>query len=111
LLESIGYEINCVSNGNAAIELYKNALKQKNPYILVIIDLSIPGGMGGEETIKWIRKMDSNAKAIVFSAYSNSPIISDYKKFGFNGIITKPFKIEDFSDVITKIISEKSIKK
>ena len=69
------------------------------------MDLTIPGGMGGKETIKELIKIDPNVKAIVSSGYSNDPVISNFKQYGFSEIIAKPFVMEELSEVLHKVIS------
>ena len=70
------------------------------------MDLTIPGGMGGKECIKRLLEIDPSINAIVSSGYSNDPIMSQYKKFGFKGVITKPYKIEDLSKILFDIVEK-----
>ncbi|MGR3176492.1 MAG: PAS domain-containing hybrid sensor histidine kinase/response regulator [Candidatus Anammoxibacter sp.] len=104
-LSFIGYEVECAEDGDKAIDMYKKAMESGNPFDVVIMDLTIPGGMGGMEAIKKLREIDGKAKAIVFSGYSNDPIMSDYEKFGFNGVIDKPFEIKDMNKVLQQVIN------
>jgi len=75
------------------------------PFSLVILDLTVKGGMGGKETIKALRKLDNKTKTIVMSGYSNDPIISNFRAYGFDGVIPKPFTISELSSVITDVIA------
>ena len=68
------------------------------------MDHTVPGAVGGKETIKNLRKFDDTVKVIVSSGYSNDPIMADYKKYGFNGVLPKPFSINDLSDLLRKIL-------
>ena len=68
------------------------------------MDLTIPGGMGGKETVIEIFKIDPEAKVIVSSGYSNDPVMSDYKSYGFSGVVSKPFKMQELSSVLNKIL-------
>ncbi len=95
ILENFGCIVEIANNGEEAIEKYK-----LNKFDLVIMDLTIRGGMGGEDAIKEILKIDSNAKVIVSSGYYSNPIVANYKKYGFVGALLKPFKIEDLKNVI-----------
>ena len=70
----------------------------------VIMDLTIPGGMGGNEVIKKILNIDPRAKIIVSSGYSNDPIMSDFKSYGFCDVMAKPYNIEDMDRVLIKIV-------
>lgn len=102
---SIGYNIKTVKDGKEAIELYKKANESSKSFDVVVLDLTIPGSMGGKETIKELRKFDAKAKAIVMSGYSNDPIMADYKKYGFDGVICKPFMIDELNDVLQNVIN------
>jgi len=104
MLNFIGCEVDFASDGEEAIEIYKEAVENNKNYDLVIMDLTVPGGMGGKETIKVLRAFDPNVTAIVSSGYSTDEVMSDFKKYGFKGIIVKPYKIEDLSRVINEII-------
>ncbi|MDP3286239.1 MAG: response regulator, partial [Desulfobacterales bacterium] len=78
-------------NGAEAIEMYKKARESGKPYDAVILDLTIPGSMGGEEVIKILLNIDPEVKAIVFSGYSEGEIMSNYREYGFKGMMPKPF--------------------
>ena len=71
----------------------------------VIMDLTIPGGMGGEETIKHLLKIDPKIKAIVSSGYSAGGVISNFKDYGFKGVINKPYTMEELSNELNKVLS------
>jgi CheY-like chemotaxis protein len=95
-------------DGGEAIELYREAREVSKPFHVVIMDLTIPGGMGGREAIKRLLEIDPEIKAIVSSGYSNDPVISEYKKYGFSGVVAKPFKIQELVDVLNRIMQETS---
>ena len=103
LLNQFGYNTDISTCGEEMLEKYKEAIMQKKPYICVIMDLTIPGKMGGKEAIIKLLKLDPNAKAIVSSGYSNDPIMSDYQSFGFSGIIAKPFNASELLKIIKDI--------
>ncbi|MGR3319370.1 MAG: PAS domain-containing hybrid sensor histidine kinase/response regulator [Candidatus Anammoxibacter sp.] len=100
----IGYEVECAEDGDKAIDMYKKAMDSGNPFDVVIMDLTIPGGMGGKEAIKELHKIDAKAKAIVFSGYSNDPIMSAYEQFGFKGVIGKPFELKAMNEVLKRVM-------
>jgi PAS domain S-box-containing protein len=106
ILGVLGYESECARDGNEAIEKYQSALELGKPFSLVIMDLTIPGGMGGKETIERLRQIDSNVRAIVSSGYSNDPIMSEYWKYGFNGVVPKPYKVHELSQTIKQVMEE-----
>jgi DNA-binding NarL/FixJ family response regulator len=97
--------VNTAKDGTEAILKYQEALRAGSPFNLFIMDLTIPGGMGGKETIEKLLKIDPSVKAIVSSGYSNDPVMADYKKYGFIGTITKPYRVEEVSKIIGKIIN------
>jgi PAS domain S-box-containing protein len=105
LLKKAGYSPIGVSNGTQTLEIYSEALSQKDPFLVIIMDLTIPGGMGGKETVKKLREIDPTAKVIAFSGYSNDPIFTDFKEFGFDGVLSKPFSIEEFMQTIESVLS------
>jgi PAS domain S-box-containing protein len=104
---SFGYQVSLASDGTAAIELYKSALASGEPYEVVIIDLTVPGGMGGQETIAHLRDLNPKIKAIVSSGYATDPVMADYERFGFTGVISKPYKIDELNEVIHKALEGK----
>ncbi|MBI5643766.1 MAG: response regulator [Deltaproteobacteria bacterium] len=106
ILTFTGYKAEFVAEGKQAIETYRKAQKSAEPFDAVIIDLTIPGGMGGRETIKGLLDLDSKVKAIVSSGYNNDPIMADYSKYGFKGAVRKPFSALELSKALHKIISE-----
>ncbi len=101
ILSSYGYVVDFARNGEEAVSLY-----QDNAYDVAILDLTIPGGMGGKETMKELLKIDPRAKVIVSSGYSSDPIMSDFKQYGFRGVIAKPYRIEELEEVIERVIAE-----
>jgi CheY-like chemotaxis protein len=104
MMEHLGYEVEIVKDGHEAINLYKKAKESSQPFDTVIMDLTVRNGMGGKETIKNLLEIDPGVKAIVSSGYSNDPIMADFKKYGFTGVITKPFEIKELSEVLHKVI-------
>jgi PAS domain S-box-containing protein len=106
VLSNLGYEVNTVDEGIRAIEIYKEALELNEPFDAIIMDLTIPGGMGAKDTIRLLDKIDPNVKAIVSSGYFNDPIITDYAKYGFKGVIVKPYGIKELSSILNNIITQ-----
>ena len=106
ILMELGYEVSCASDGAETIALYQDAARSGRPFDAVIMDLTIPGGMGGKETIRQLLSIDPQATAIVSSGYSNDPIMSDFEKYGFRGVATKPYRIEKLSWVLHDVLRE-----
>jgi two-component system cell cycle sensor histidine kinase/response regulator CckA len=90
----MGFKTETATNGQLAVALYKKALKEGHPFGVVLLDLTIPGGMGGKETVKQLIHIDPEVKAMATSGYSNDPVMSDYKRFGFSSFVSKPYGIE-----------------
>ncbi len=103
-LKIMGYESEAVANGQDAIDLYVEAMDYETPFDAVIMDLTIPGGMGGKEVIQQLLEVDSEVKAIVASGYANDPIMANCRQYGFSGVITKPFDICELSIVLNEIL-------
>jgi two-component system cell cycle sensor histidine kinase/response regulator CckA len=106
MLERIGYEVELATNGEEAFEKYKLELDSGKPFDAVILDLTIPGGMGGKETIKKLRELDPEIKALVSSGYSNDSVMANYKNYGFKGVITKPFDTDELSRAINQLLDK-----
>lgn len=107
ILRQLGYDSEFAEDGQEAVELYEKALKKGNPYDAVILDLTIPGGMGGEEAVICIRERDPDVIAIVSSGYSNDPVMANYKEYGFTNVIAKPYKIPELSKVLNQVLTGK----
>ena len=105
-LSGMGYEVVCVKNGIEAVELYDMQLKAGRKFDLVIMDLTVPGGMGGKEALKKIMEFDPFVQAIVSSGYSNDPVMSDFKEYGFSGVIAKPFKIRELYSILNQVLEK-----
>jgi len=105
-IKQLGYEIELAADGKQAIELYKKAKEEGKPFSAVIMDLTIPGGMGGKETISELKVYDVQVKAIVSSGYSNDPVMANFKDYGFSGVVIKPYRMDELSQVLRSVIEE-----
>lgn len=105
MLGHLGYKVELSKDGVEAIELYKRAMLSGEPFDAVIMDLTIPGGMGGEETIKHLLQIDPKIKAIVSSGYSAGGVISNFACYGFKGAINKPYTLEELSSELSRVLS------
>jgi PAS domain S-box-containing protein len=107
LLEHLGYRVETAKDGTEAVAAYENAIKTGDSFTAVITDLTIPGGMGGRETVRHLRELDPQAKVIVASGYANDPIMFDYAKCGFCGVIPKPYKLDELGKILRDVIGGK----
>ncbi|MCE1248312.1 MAG: PAS domain S-box protein [Firmicutes bacterium] len=107
MLTFIGYEFDMAKDGLEAVNMYKSSMERGNPYAAVILDLTIPAGVGGKETMNRLMKIDPDVKGIVSSGYSNDPIMAEYKEYGFCGFLPKPYKIDELRSVLGEVINQK----
>ncbi len=104
MLGRLGYEPHVTKNGEEALEVYQDALEKNELFDLVILDLTIPGGMGGKETLQELRKLNPDVVAIVSSGYSTDAVMAEYRSFGFAGLVTKPFNMRELGETVQKIL-------
>jgi two-component system cell cycle sensor histidine kinase/response regulator CckA len=105
MLTKLGYEAICAEDGEEAIRLYQEAQAADRPFTAAIFDLTVPGGMGGKEAVNLLLAIDPHLKAIVSSGYSDDPIMANFRKFGFQGVISKPYRIMDLSKTLGEVIT------
>lgn len=105
MLSEYGYQVVLTTDGVMTIKAYQDAKLSGVPFDAVIMDLTVPGGMGGQETIAILRDFDPKIKAIISSGYANDPIIADYERFGFMGMVNKPYKIDELNEILLKVIN------
>jgi two-component system, cell cycle sensor histidine kinase and response regulator CckA len=103
-LEVLGYEVSSAYDGEEALQIYKRALESDEPFDVVIMDLTIPGGMGGEEAVGKLLEIDSKARAIVSSGYANDPVMANFADCGFVGRVAKPVDIEELADTVKRVL-------
>lgn len=108
ILTHLGYDFEFAKNGSEAVELYRKALEAKIPFNAVVLDLTIRGGMGGKEAIQEILQLDPQVKGIVSSGYSADPGITDFRKYGFKGVVAKPYTLEELSQELTQVLNADS---
>jgi len=105
MLSHLGYCVQYASDGEETIEKYKKSLETAKPYDLIVVDLTIPGGMGGLETMGKLLEIDPNVSVLVSSGYWKDKTMSEYENFGFKGVITKPYNIEELGRLVHELIS------
>lgn len=104
VLKFLGYSVMFAREGAAAIEIYKNEKAAGVPFDLVILDLSVPDGMGGKEAIGLLKAFDPDVKAVISTGFSNDPVVLDFARYGFSGKLTKPYKINDLKKVLEQLV-------
>ena len=104
ILSFAGYEVEFAKDGKEAIEAYVRSTEIGKPFDIVIMDLTIPGGMGGKEAIGRLKEISPEIKAIVSSGYSNDPVMANFKDYGFEAAVTKPYKVKDIVDTLYEVI-------
>ena len=104
MLEICGYSHESARDGEEALALYSEAKEKNSPFQAVILDLTIPGGMGGKDVLEKLKQIDPQVIAIVVSGYSNDPVLANFQDYGFKGRVSKPFRLADLSEVIYKVI-------
>jgi PAS domain S-box-containing protein len=106
LMTRLGLEFTSALDGAEAIERYRAAKESGRPFDLVVMDLTIPGGMGGKEAISILREIDPEVRAIVSSGYSSDLAMADFRKHGFRGMVAKPYDITELTSVIREVLNE-----
>jgi len=104
MLRHFGYEVEFAEDGIEALEKYADAMKSGISFDAVIMDLTIPGGMGGKETVIKLIEIDPNVKAIISSGYSSDPVMSNFREYGFAGIVMKPYQISELSEQLRNVL-------
>ncbi len=108
MLEELGYEAITAEDGEQAVDKYRQSLSQGAPIDLVIMDLTVPGGMGGADSARNILKLDGNAKIMVCSGHAADDVVTRYQDYGFCGVIGKPYNFDELSRAIDAVLSEQA---
>jgi len=103
MLRSLGYRVETARDGDEALKKYKSAAQSGEPYDFAIIDLTVPGGKGGVETVRSLHRFDSGAQVIVSSGYSNDPVMAQYEEHGFGAKVSKPYNLEKLKKAIRQL--------
>ncbi len=106
MLKILGHRVTVASHGEEAIELYRQAHESDDPFTAVILDLTIPGGMGGKDVIPHLRAIEPSVKAIVASGYSIDPVMSQHQRHGFQAVIEKPFDVNELNQVLGELMAK-----
>ncbi|MDP1570106.1 MAG: ATP-binding protein [Vicinamibacterales bacterium] len=109
MLTYLGYEPTLTRDGEEAIQAFTEAQLDGRPFDAVIMDLTIPGGMGGKEAIQRLRQIDASTRAIVSSGYADDPVMANYEAFGFSGVVAKPYALKDLGRALDALLQPKAV--
>jgi PAS domain S-box-containing protein len=104
MLTRLGYEVELTEDGTSAIDCYLAARERGRPFAALIMDLTIPGGLGGREALARLRAVDSGVRAVVSSGYSTDPVMAHFKDYGFCAVIEKPYRVEQLAKVLREVL-------
>jgi CheY-like chemotaxis protein len=104
MLTILGYEALCTRDGAEAIAAYERARAAGRPFAAVILDIMVPGGLGGKEAMVHLRAIDPQVKAIISSGYATDPIITNFAQYGFSGVVTKPYTVAKLQHTLQRVL-------
>jgi len=106
ILKHLGYEVETASDGAEALRVFQNARESGRPFDVVIVDLTVPGGIGGIETLEALKRVDPAVRVVVSSGYSSDPIMADYARHGFCGVVAKPYTVSELNRAISEAVQQ-----
>jgi CheY-like chemotaxis protein len=104
LLEHLNYEVNVAAHGDEAVDLFRQAIHEGRPFDLVIVDLMVKGGKGGLETIEGLKSVNPDVRAVLSSGLSSDPVVAEYRRYGFSGIMPKPYRLREMENLLGTIL-------
>jgi CheY-like chemotaxis protein len=107
MLERVGCVVTHAQHGAEALSLYEDAFDAGTPFDVVVMDLTVPGGMGGQDAVARLRALDPEALAIVYSGYSTDPVLANFRDYGFDGRLSKPFRIKELASVLADVLGQR----
>jgi CheY-like chemotaxis protein len=105
LLNRLGFEVELAADGAEAVRMYQTAQAGGRPFDLVVMDLTVPAGMGGQEALARLRQIDPAVRAIVSSGYSSDPVLANYRAHGFRGMVAKPYQLDDLTRALREALA------
>ncbi|HOD75141.1 MAG TPA: PAS domain S-box protein [Syntrophorhabdaceae bacterium] len=106
MLEGLGYDVACAADGREAIARFREAAAAGTPFDVVLLDITVPGGLGGKGTMRELVAIDPGVRVIVSSGYSNDPVLADHRKHGFKGVLAKPCLMSELDEIIRRVLEE-----
>ena len=108
MLASLGYDVVSASDGAEALAVFEQARREGRAVSVVLVDLTVPGGMGGLEAVRRLRTLDPGVRVVATSGYSNDPIMAAHRDYGFVGVLPKPYTLEDLSRAISEAVAARA---
>ncbi len=105
MIRRLGYDYDTAASGEEALEIYRQAMDSDRPFDLVLLDLTVPGGMSGQQTLEELRKMDPAVLAIACSGYTQDPVMARFEDYGFSGVVPKPFEMNELSETLKRVLA------
>lgn len=106
ILGNLGYKVDCASDGKEAVARYRDAKDSGEPFDAVIMDLTLPGGLGGKEATRQLLDIDREARVIASSGYSNDPVMANFAEHGFKAVVPKPYSTEELTSALAAVIGD-----
>jgi CheY-like chemotaxis protein/two-component sensor histidine kinase len=103
ILQQLGHDAKIVSDGMDVVREYETALHAGSKYDVVVLDLTVPGGLGGRAAMEILRRIDPNVRGIVSSGYSNDPVLANHRAYGFAAVVPKPYVVDDLARAIQEV--------
>ena len=104
MLEHLGYEVETVADGAAAITAYERAMNAGHAYGLVILDLTVKSGMGGKDALRELRRLDPTVAAVVSSGFNEDPVMTDPQRYGFAAVLPKPYALKELTGLLERLL-------
>ncbi len=106
IIRQAGFEVELAGDGAEAVARFRRAAEAGRPFDAVILDLTVPGGMGGKDAIRQLRRIEPDVRAIVSSGYSEDPVLSRYREHGFRGVVVKPYTIQELRETLRRVLED-----
>jgi len=104
MLQELGYDAECAEHGAEALAMFEQARRSGTRFDFVVLDLTVPGGMGGEETARQLRAIDPRLTIVATSGYSSSPVMAHPEEHGFDAVLMKPYRLKEMSELIQRVV-------